>query len=123
MTLIPTNAPVNFDKNQSRVSMMPYDTVLSKPLININYINAEEIAVSTKSKPKPEEDVTKNYSAKRLRNNKSKTSLFSLSHTGIALTAFGALDFFAAKQYLAGSLLFGGGLLAYGIGQSLENRK
>lgn len=123
MTFIRANAPVNFDKNPSRLAMMPDDSALLKPLINIHYINAEEIAVSTKSKPKPEEDVTKNYSAKRLRNNKNKTSLFSLSHTGIALTAFGALDFFSAKHYLAGSLLFGGGLLAYGIGQSLENRK
>jgi hypothetical protein len=123
MTLIRTNAPVNFDKNQSRLSALLPDGDLPKPLININYINAEEIAVSNKSKPKPEEDITKNYSAKRLKNNRKKTSVFSLSNTGIALTTFGVLDFFSAKQYLSGSLLFGGGLLAYAIGQSFENRK
>jgi hypothetical protein len=58
----------------------------------------------------------------RLKKNKP-TTLFSLSNTGIALSSIGALDFFTSKQYLAGSLLFGGGLLAYAVGQSLENRK
>jgi hypothetical protein len=41
----------------------------------------------------------------------------------MGLTTIGALDFVTSKQYLAGAILFGSGLLAYGIGQNLENRR
>ena len=100
---------------------------LNKPIVNIQYINAEDLDNKSYIKPKPKsttpESTNKNYASIRSKKNKPLPSLFSLSNTGIALTAMGTLDFFAAKQYLAGSLLFGGGLLAYGIGQSLENMK
>lgn len=106
-------------------SRTPSEAMVSQPIVDIHYINSEEIGTfnQSKSKPKPTEDVTKNYSAIRLRKNRSQSSIFSLSNTGIAMTGIGALEFFAAKQYIAGSLLFGGGLIAYGVGQSLEQRK
>ncbi len=96
-----------------------------KPVVDIQYINAEDFDNKSYNKPKPKKttDDSKNYSSLRLRKNKQSASLFSLSNTGIALGSIGALDFFATKQYLAGSLLLGGGLLAYAVGQSLENRK
>jgi hypothetical protein len=95
-----------------------------KPVVDIQYINAEDLENKSYAKPKPKTatDVTKNYSSARLKKNKS-ASLFSLSNTGIALGTVGALDFFATKQYLAGSLLLGGGLLACAVGKTLDNRK
>lgn len=95
-----------------------------KPIVNINYINAEELeAKSFSGDMKQSHQTPENYLVNRTKKNKKPSPLFSLPNIGIALTTIGTLDFLTSKHYLSGSLLFGGGLLAYGIGKNLENIK
>jgi hypothetical protein len=106
-------------------SVVPVNSVSSKPIVDIQYINAEEFDARSTLKPKkPNTNIMPdNYSLARTKKYKKPPSLFSLSYIGMGLTTIGALDFVTSKQYLAGAILFGSGLLAYGIGQNLENRR
>jgi hypothetical protein len=96
---------------------------VAKPIVNIQYINADELEGSYISKPKktkPTEETPSDYVAKRAKKMKKPEALFSLSNIGIGLITIGTLDF-TVKNYLAGSLLIGMGLLGYGIGKNMTN--